>query len=584
MRWIIEGREVRKPGFRVVLLRLIRIYDADAPGEALAAGSGVGAPGKIVDGTARRLDPPLPIEGTEAAPMAEPFRFRPAGAADGANDPPRRKPFLRTAFGRFLFALLLLVALAAAALGAWVASGREVPQQLRPANWSLPASLADISPQSLGVLFVGALVVFGALAAIILVVNALRRAFDPSYSAPYRTYILFTLVAAMISGYTTTYGVTIEFLDPTQGFVRYRIFPVVVFLYAFLFVYLTWSWTFDLVIRSEPRRRIAIALFIPLLAAIPIFAVSTTTSALGLAGPRILERRLLTWLDDYSESLSDLSAYIGETEAAALSLETFADRLDTLATQETETGAITGYAGSGAVVSQLTVAAEDLNAGADLIRREADERAVAIEAMAGDIDETRDEILSGAYFEDASGAALPVRDWQDKVQAQERQLRRQWEEISSRAYVRAAMGQLALLDSLILGGGISDSRTVAAAQRDGQARVSAYLATGQEVARAELAEAAAEDAPRPPGISYQSPLIVLFRNWQEAILPWVIAIAVDFGPWVWIALAAIAGYDRRRSRARYAQVEDAYWEDTPAPRAAPLHVVKDQEKRRLDQR
>gem|GEM_PF-5071803 len=514
--------------------------------------------------------------------MAEPFRFR-AVDPDSKKPESRTRAFLRTRLGKLVFGAILTLGLLAAALGAWIASGNPLPGWLRP---DIPTSFADLSPESFGLLFILMLIGFGALAAAILIVSAIRRAMDPTFSAPYRTYVLFTLVAALISGYTTTYGVIIEFLDPSQGFIRYRIFPVIVFLYAFLFVYLTWSWTFDLVIRSEPRRRAMIALLIPLLAAPPIFAVSTTTSALGLAGPRILERRLLGWLDEYSDALGDLSAYVRETESAALSLETFAGRMDQLSAQEADTGAITGYAGRGAVVAQLSVAADDLEAGAQLIRRETEARETSVEAMADQIEDTRDDILDGAFFETPAGEPLPVRDWQDKVQAQERALRREWEDTASRAYVRAALGQLSMLDALIMRGGVSDSATVADAQRQAQGQVSAYLANGQQIVQDELERAIEEEAPRPPDIAYQSPLLVLFQSWEQAILPWVIAIAVDFGPWVWIALAAVAGYDRRRSRARYAQPEGHHWEDEydpPARRTARVIDV-DEERPRLDRR
>ncbi len=593
MRWIILRRDMRAPGFRATVLRIIRVNGARAPdGDAGALRDAGNAPP-----TGRGQ--PASGEKNWADDMPEPFRFRPVTPPDGrrtsssqSSSSQRERPALRTPAGRLLFAIVLLLGLAAAAGGAWLAAGRPVPEALR---MDLPLRFEDISPQSFAVLFLAALIVLGAAAALILTGQALRRAFNPDYSAPYRTYILFTLTAAMISGYATTYGVIIEFLDPSQGFIRYRIFPVIVFLYCFLFVFLTWSWTFDLVIRSEPRRRALIAILIPLLAAIPLFAVSTTTSALGLAGPRILERKVLTWLDDYSAALSDLSVYVGETESAALSMETFAGRLTQLSAQEAETGAITGFAGRGAIVAQLNVAADDLRAGADLIRRERAQREAAIGSMGDEIEATRLEILGGAFFETAEGAPLPVRDWQDKVQARDRSLRRRWDETASRAYVQAAIGQLQLVDSLIMRGGVSDRSAIAAAQRSAQEQISAYLGTGREIVRADLAEAAVKPPPAPPVAAYQSPLVVLFTSWKQAILPWAIAIAVDFGPWVWIALAAIAGYDRRRSRARYAAPEGHHWRDdegwSPQGRtpvsggaAASPHLIEARPMPKLDQR
>jgi len=466
---------------------------------------------------------------------------------------------------------LIIVATAGAAFAAyWTMTDRPVPPQL---------SGSPASPETIGAYGVIALILLGALAFVFLLGRALRRAFSPDYSGPYRVYILFTLVAAMISGYTTTYGVVIEFLDPAQGFVRYRLFPVVVFLYAFLFVFLTWSWTFDLVIRHDhhpgeeetasasrrARNRVLAAFAIPLIAAVPIFAVSTTTSALGLAGPRILERAVLGWMDDYSQSLRSLESYINEADSVALSLESLSTRMDTLAAQEAATGAITGYAGRGAVVNQLDNAADDLAQTADIVMREQAERLASVDEIGLRLEGARATVLDGSFFQTAAGDPLPVRDWQDRVRGLERQLGGQWETAASRSHVRAASGQLELMDRLIFGGAMSSSAAIATAQRDARGQISTYLAEARGVVQEEMSAAVAAETPEPPLFTYQSPLLVLFNSWEQAILPWVIAIAVDFGPWVWILLALIAGFDERaRSRARY-----AYKPGAPGPQGHP---------------
>ena len=139
-------------------------------------------------------------------------------------------------------AAVMITATAAAGLAAyWVMTGRAFPA---------PLQASPASPEFAGAIGVMALIFMGAVGFIYLIGRSLGRAFSPDYSGPSRIYLMFTLVAALISGYTTTYGVVLEFLDPAQGFIRYRLFPVVVFLYAFLFVYLTWSWTFDLIVRK----------------------------------------------------------------------------------------------------------------------------------------------------------------------------------------------------------------------------------------------------------------------------------------------------------------------------------------------
>lgn len=450
----------------------------------------------------------------------------------------------------FIISLIVVLTGAAALAAYWTMTSRPLPEQLQGDLASADAMAAY------GVI---ALILLGALVFVFLVGRALSRAFSPDYSGPYRVYLLFTLVAAMISGYTTTYGVTIEFLDPAQGFIRYRLFPVVVFLYAFLFVYLTWTWTFDLVIRQDHeeggarRNRFAAAFLIPLLAAVPIFAVSTTTSALGLAGPRILERSVLGWMDDYTRSTRSLEGYIQDADSVALSLESLSTRMETLAGQEAATGAISGYAGAGSVVNQLNNASGDLQQTAGLVMREQQARLETVDVLANRLDGARARVLEGDFFQNAQGEALPVRDWQDRVRGLERELGGAWESASSRSHIRAASGQLDLLDGIIFGGAMSASSTVADAQRDARGQISSYLGNARGTVKNEMNRALADAPPEPPEFTYTSPLLVLFNSWEQAILPWIIAIAVDFGPWVWIMLALIAGFDERsRSRARYA--------------------------------
>jgi len=452
-------------------------------------------------------------------------------------------------FGASLFGSLIVVLTAVAALAAyWTLTGRSLP---------LPAPDNPAAPENMAVLGVMGLILIGAVAFVTMVWNSLTKAFSDHYSTPARIYTIFTLVAALISGYTTTYGVVIEFLDPAQGFIRYRLFPVVVFLYAFLFVYLTWSWTFDLIVRKEAEgagakrtNRIAVGLLVPLIAAAPIFALSTTTSALGLAGPRILERSLLGWMDDYSRSIRSLDGYIQEAGAVSLGLESLSDRMESLAAQEAATGAISGFAGQGSVTAQLRSAAADLDNTAALVSREQTARLGEADELAQDLSRARATVLDGQFFIDANGDPLPVRDWQDNARGLERELGAQWERAASRAHIRAASSQLQLVDRLIFGGAVSNSSVVANAQQNARGQISAYLAEARDVVQSDMRDALSAETPQPPEFTYRSPLIVLFSRWQEAILPWVIAISVDFGPWVWIMLTLIAGFDSAdRSRA-----------------------------------
>ncbi|MET3897737.1 hypothetical protein ABIB57_001683 [Devosia sp. UYZn731] len=158
-------------------------------------------------------------------------------------------------------------------------------------------------------------------------------------------------VLALASGVYTYLGVR-GILDGSATFVFFAAIiysaAVSVAIYAF--------WTFMLrfvpLVTSGVQR---IGLFVTMaIGCIMIMAMSSWLNAAALAGSAALEQHMAVTLQGYAEDLDDAHANALAAQSLLPDVQRAAERFDTLAASERESGALTGTTGSGSVVQLLS--------------------------------------------------------------------------------------------------------------------------------------------------------------------------------------------------------------------------------------
>lgn len=181
---------------------------------------------------------------------------------------------------------------------------------------------------------------------------------DEKRSFPFILYSSFLVLAAVFSSYNTFIGVQKVFFSGSESQVIYYVGPAIIALINFLIILIVWESCMLIIPREQLKKQMFMLVAVPLIAGAPIFITSTTTMVIGFAGDDAMKAHIDHSLEEYRESIKAIKRYKNEELNLATTFSKLGEHYNTLSEKEKETGSLTGVSGAGAVTLYLENSAD----------------------------------------------------------------------------------------------------------------------------------------------------------------------------------------------------------------------------------
>lgn len=358
---------------------------------------------------------------------------------------------------------------------------------------------------------------------------------DESVSWPFIAYIAFLVIAAAVSAYTTFYGLQSLFFDESEGIFRFYILPVVISVGSFFFILWAWGKPAHVMDKVGPWKKLYLLFVYAPIAGVFILGISTMTSVIGIGGDDTVKYHLTQTLETYEQSLDEIKRFREQELPLAETTKLYGERFNGMASEERATGRLTGVTGGGAVTRYLEGLGDyALRMNSTIIQsnQEADIKFNTLNMMLTNL---RAELEDGALDR---GFAERMREFRER-----------FNELRGLMIKMAEESPLPAIRAQAADGQVLNPRTALSSHDAGLAAKQERMISELQMTLDRFSERLTEqldsldkrEIPVVPKFEQVSLYESVVRYWHQVPMVWLLALAMDFGAYVALLLAAVIG-------------------------------------------
>ncbi len=372
---------------------------------------------------------------------------------------------------------------------------------------------------------------------------------DP-VSWAFMAYIVFLLIAAFVSAYTTFYGLQTLFFDRSEGVFRFYILPVIIATASFFFILWAWSKPMQVMDRVGPWKKVYLLFVYAPIVGVFIFGISTMTSVIGIGSGAAVKYHLTQTIETYEKSLDEIKRFREQELPLAATARLYGERFNSMADEERRTGRLTGVTGGGAVTRYLEGLGDyALRMDSTLVmnNEETEEQFNTINFM---LTSLREELDNGYLDRNFKERTLEFREQFNEL----RGLMIKMAEESPLPAIRAQAIDGQVLNPQTL---LSDHDKSLAEKQDNMiVTLQNMLDKFMERMESQLDNLDQREAPVIPKFEQVSLYQSIVSYWHQIPMVWLLALAMDFGAYVALLLTAVIGSANIRTPNRGSNTAD----------------------------